>query len=327
MTMMKAVQITKRGGPLELVEMTIPEPQSGQVLLRVEACGVCHGEMVAIEGHHPHMQYPRVPGHEVIGVIEKLGVDVTSWAIGERVGVGWNGGHGEVTGLTMDGGYAEYMVAYADGLARIPTELSSVEAAPLLCAGVTTFGALKNSIARMGDVVAVLGIGGLGHLAIQFAKNAGFYTVAISRGSEKKSLALQLGAHLYIDTEREDPAAVLKSLGGAKVILATAPSGDAISAVFGGLAPGGELITVAGSGEPLHISPVHFLNGKRSMRGWTAGVAKDSEETIRYSVFTGVQPKIEEYPLEDVQVAFDRMMSAKAKFRAVLTMTHGEQTR
>jgi propanol-preferring alcohol dehydrogenase len=318
MAMMKAVQIPSRGGQLELVERPVPTPVEGQVLLRVEACGVCHGEVVAIDGHFPHMQYPRIPGHEVIGVIEQLGTAVTNWQVGQRVGVGWNGGHGQVTGLTMDGGYAEYMVAYEDGLALIPGGLSALEAAPLMCAGVTTFGALKNSAAKPGDIVAIQGIGGLGHLAIQYAKKAGFHTVAVSRGSEKEELARQLGAHLYIDSAQDDAAKTLQAMGGAKVILATAPNGKAISSLFDGLGPNGELIIVAGSGDPMDLSPAQFLNGRRTIRGWTSGQAKDSEETIRFSVLTDVRPMIETYPLERVGEAFERMMQASARFRAVL---------
>ncbi|WP_284286372.1 alcohol dehydrogenase catalytic domain-containing protein [Alicyclobacillus fastidiosus] len=210
---MKAVQISKRNGPLELVERNIPEPGRGQVRIRVEACGVCHGEVVALEGHHPDMQYPRIPGHEVIGVIDQIGDDVHGWSQGERVGVGWNGGHDETTGLTLDGGYAQYMIAYADGLARIPEGLSAVDAAPLMCAGVTTFGALKHSSARAGDLVVIQGIGGLGHLAIQYARKAGFHTVAVSRGRDKEELALKLGAHRYIDAQSEDAAKVLQEMG------------------------------------------------------------------------------------------------------------------
>lgn len=321
MAKMRAVQIPYRGGPLELVEREIPEPGSGQVRIRVEACGVCHGEVVAIEGHHPAMNYPRIPGHEVIGVIEKLGPNVEGWHPGQRVGVGWNGGHNQVTGLTIDGGYADYMLAYADGLAHVPDGLSITEAAPLMCAGVTTFGALKNSKARPGNTVVIQGIGGLGHLAIQYARKSGFRTVAVSRGEDKKALALELGAHVYIDAVSENPSQVLKEMGGAKVILATAPNGKAISELFHGLGESGELIVVAGSGEVLDLSPVQFLNGRKTLRGWTAGHAKDSEETIHFSVLTDIHPIVETYPLEEAQEAFDRMMSAKARFRAVLTMT------
>ncbi|WP_326492937.1 alcohol dehydrogenase [Alicyclobacillus fastidiosus] len=317
---MKAVQISKRNGPLELVERNIPEPGRGQVRIRVEACGVCHGEVVALEGHHPDMQYPRIPGHEVIGVIDQIGDDVHGWSQGERVGVGWNGGHDETTGLTLDGGYAQYMIAYADGLARIPEGLSAVDAAPLMCAGVTTFGALKHSSARAGDLVVIQGIGGLGHLAIQYARKAGFHTVAVSRGRDKEELALKLGAHRYIDAQSEDAAKVLQEMGGAKLILATAPNGQAIADLFNGLGANGEMVVVAGSGDAMPLSPVQLLNGRRSVRGWTAGQAKDSEETISFSVLSDIRPMIETFPLERANEAFERMMSAKVRFRAVLTM-------
>lgn len=302
------------------MEREIPEAGRGQVRIRVEACGVCHGEVVAIEGHFPHMQYPRIPGHEVIGVIDQIGEGVLGFEVGERVGVGWNGGHDQVTGLTMDGGYAEYMVAFADGLARIPDGLSAVDAAPLMCAGVTTFGALRNSAARAGDLVVVQGIGGLGHLAIQYARKAGFHTVAVSRGRDKEALALKLGAHRYIDTLSEDAAKCLQEMGGAKVILATAPNGQAIAQLFDGLGANGEMIVVAGSGDAMPLSPVQMLNGRRAVRGWTAGQAKDSEETIRFSVLTDVRPMIETFPLEQANEAFEKMMSSSVRFRAVLTM-------
>lgn len=320
MATMRAVQIVKRGGPFERVDLPIPEPQTRQVRIRVEACGVCHGEMVAIEGHHPGASYPRVPGHEVIGVIDKLGADVSSWELGARVGVGWAGGHGEVTGLTYDGGYAEYMIANVDGLARVPDGFSAVEAAPLMCAGNTVFTALRSSMAKPGDVVAIGGIGGLGHLAVQFARKAGYKTVAVSRGRDKEALAKELGAHVYIDAKSEDPAEVLKSLGGAKVAIATAPNAVAIKQLFDGLAYGGEMVVVAGSGDSLDISAAALLGGKRTIRGWTAGPAKDSEETIAFSVLTDVRPMIETFPLECAQEAFDKMMSADVRFRAVLTM-------
>jgi alcohol dehydrogenase, propanol-preferring len=320
MAKMRAVQIPHRGGRLELVEKEIPEPGEGQVRIQVRACGVCHGEVVAIEGHHPAMSYPRIPGHEVIGVVEKLGPNVTGWELGQLVGVGWNGGNKQVTGLTIDGGYAEYMVAYAEGLAKVPDGYSVAEAAPLMCAGVTTFGALKNSKARPGDTVVIQGIGGLGHLAVQFAKKAGFRTIAVSRGEDKKALATELGADVYIDAESQNPAQLLKEMGGAKVILATAPNGKAISQLFDGLGEDGEMIVVAGSGDSLDLSPVQFLNGRKTLRGWTAGFAKDSEQTISFSLLTDVHPIIETYPLEKAQEAFDRMMNAQARFRAVLIM-------
>lgn len=320
MAKMRAVQIPHRGGRLELVEKEIPEPGKGQVRIQVKACGVCHGEVVAIEGHHPEMGYPRIPGHEVIGVVEKLGPNVTGWELGQLVGVGWNGGNKQVTGLTIDGGYAEYMVAFEEGLAKVPDGYSVAEAAPLMCAGVTTFGALKNSKARPGDTVVIQGIGGLGHLAVQFAKKAGFRTIAVSRGEDKKALATELGADVYIDAESQNPAQLLKEMGGAKVILATAPNGKAISQLFDGLGEDGEMIVVAGSGDSLDLSPVQFLNGRKTLRGWTAGFAKDSEQTISFSLLTDVHPIIETYPLEKAQEAFDRMMNAQARFRAVLIM-------
>ncbi len=269
------------------------------------------------------MAYPRIPGHEVIGVIRALGDEVAGWKIGDRVGVGWNGGHGidpEVIGLVLEGGYAEYMVAYANGMAQIPAGISSEEAAPLVCAGVTTFGALKNSAARFGDVVAVQGIGGLGHLAIQYAHHAGFYTMAVSRGQDKKALSLELGAHRYIDADSEDASALLKELGGARVILATASNGKAIADLFDGLGPVGEMVVVAGTGEPMPIAPTQLLNGRRRLRAWTAGQAKDSEDTIQFSIRAGVHPMIETFSLEEAPKAFERMMSSKVRFRAVLTM-------
>lgn len=302
-----------------MVERPIPEPGAGQVRIRVEACGVCHGEMVAIEGHHPQASYPRVPGHEVIGVIEKLGDGVTGWELGTRVGVGWSGGRDEaVTGLTQDGGYAEHMVAFREALVRIPEGLGAIEAAPLMCAGVTTFDALRNAGARMGDVVAIQGVGGLGHLAIQYARKAGFHTIAISRGEQKKALALELGAHLYIDAEREDAAKILQGLGGAKVILATAPNAKAISALVNGLAWEGAIVCVAGEGAPMPISPVQILT-RRTIKGWVASGPKDIQDTVRFSVLADIHPMIETFPLEKAAEALDRMLKADVRFRAVLT--------
>jgi propanol-preferring alcohol dehydrogenase len=317
---MKAIQIPRRGGAFELVERPIPEPRAEQVLLRVEACGVCHGENVAIEGHMPGVQYPRVPGHEVIGIIEKLGPDVSGWKPGQRVGVGWDGGHGQVTGLTVDGGYAEYTVAFADALVTIPDGLGAIEAAPLMCAGVTTFTALKHSKARMGDVVAIQGIGGLGHLAIQYARKAGFRTVAVSRGRQKEALARQLGAHEYIDTDTEDAAKALKALGGAKVVIATAPNAKAIQALVGGLTMDGEVVIVAGSGEKMELSPVQLL-GRLAVRGWVAEGPHDTDATVRFSVLQNIQPLVEVFPLEKATEAYQHMMKADVRFRAVLKMS------
>lgn len=320
MKMMKAMQIPAKGEKMQLVEIPIPRPGMGQVLLRVEACGVCNGDSMTIKGAAP--AYPRIPGHEVIGVIEELGPNSEKWEIGQRVGIGWHGGHdGQVTGLTLDGGYAEYMVAYENGLTSIPDELSALESAPLMCAGETTFSALKNSKARSGDLVAILGIGGLGHLAIQFAKKSGFHTVAISRGSDKEKLARQLGAHHYIDSEKEDPAHALKKLGGAKVILATAPNAKAISSLITGLGPDSELIIVAGSGEQLELSAMDFLKGPNTVRGSFTGQAKEVEATIRFSVLTDVRPMIETFPLEKAEEAFERVINASARFRPVLQIS------
>ncbi|RRJ65126.1 alcohol dehydrogenase [Paenibacillus oralis] len=266
-------------------------------------------------------EYPRIPGHEVVGIVEGLGAGSAKWKIGQRVGIGWHGSHNHVTGLTIDGGYAEYMIAFEDGLISIPDEILSKEAAPLMCAGETTFSALRNSKARPGDLVAISGIGGLGHLAVQFAKKAGFQTVAISRGGDKEKLARKLGAHNYIDSEKEDPAQALKSLGGAKVILATAPNAKVISSLIHGLNPDGELIIVAGSGEPLELSAMDFLKGPHTVRGSFTGQAKEVEAAIHFSVLTDVRPLIEVFPLERASEAYDKMMSAKTRFRAVLSMS------
>jgi propanol-preferring alcohol dehydrogenase len=316
---MKAVQIPRRGGAFEVVERPVPEPKTGQVLIKVEACGVCHGEVVAVEGHWPGgVQYPRIPGHEIIGKIEKLGSGVTDWSAGQRVGVGWSGGgHDQVTGLTVDGGYAEYAVARTEALVSIPDGISSVEAAPLMCAGVTTFTALKHSKARMGDVVAIQGIGGLGHLAIQYARKAGFNTVAISRGKQKEELARKLGAHHYIDGDSEDPGKALVKLGGAQVVIATAPNAKAISSVVGGLTFGGEVVIVAGSGEKLDLSPMQLL-GRHSVRGWVGEGPRDIVETVKFSMLTDVRPMFEAFPLERAANAYQHMLKSDVRFRAVL---------
>lgn len=319
MKMMKAIQIPSKGAKMKLVEIPVPQPGEGQVLLRVEACGVCNGDSMAIQGASP--EYPRIPGHEVIGVVEELGAGSTKWKIGERVGIGWHGGNNHVTGLTMDGGYAEYMVAYEDSLSSIPNELSALEAAPLMCAGETTFSALRNSKARPGDLVAIQGIGGLGHLAVQYAKKAGFRTVAISRGSDKEKLIRQLGAHHYIDSEKEDPAQALQALGGAKVILATAPNAKAISSLINGLGSGSELIIIAGSGEQLELSAMDFLKGPNTVRGSFTGQAKEIKEAVNFSVLTDVRPMIETFPLERAHEAYDKMMAASTRFRAVLNIS------
>jgi len=335
MASMRAVRVAKAGGPLELVETPIPEPGRRQVRIRVQACGVCHSDMLTKEGLFPGIQYPRVPGHEVIGVVDALGPDVASLTVGQRVGVGWNGGYcgtctscrrGEffacqrstlVTGITSDGGYADYLVAAETAVARVPDELQAVDAAPLLCAGVTTFNALRNSGARAGDLVAVHGIGGLGHLGVQFAAKMGFRTVAVARGQDKASLAKELGAWRYVDSEREDPAGALQALGGARLVLATVTNGEAMAAVANGLAPNGTLL-VLGAPESLQTNPVFLISGRRAIKGWYSGLSIDSQDTLAFSVLTGVRSMNEVYPLERAADAYERMMSGKARFRVVI---------
>jgi D-arabinose 1-dehydrogenase-like Zn-dependent alcohol dehydrogenase len=336
MATMRAVQVAKVGGPLELVERPIPEPGRGSVRIRVEACGVCHSDMLVKEGAWPGVSYPRVPGHEVIGTIDAVGPEVTDWSPGQRVGVGWHASHcglcdncrrGDffaclkgpvITGLGLDGGYADYMVAPQQALARVPDELSPVEAAPLMCAGITTYNALRNSGARPGDTVAILGLGGLGHLGVQYAVRMGFRTVGIARGSDKEPLARELGAHHYIDSQAGDPAAQLQKLGGAKVILATVTNGDAMSAAVGGLAANGTFMTLGAAGS-MTVSPQFLLGGKRAIKGWYSGTSIDSQDTLQFSVLTGVRSMNETYALERGAEAYDRMMSGKARFRVVLT--------
>lgn len=317
MVKMKAIQVAAKGEPMRLVEIPVPQPKEGQVLLRVEACGICHGDAKVIEG--AASEYPRIPGHEVVGIVEKLGIGVTKWEIGQRVGIGWHGGHGHTTALSTDGGYAEYMVAYEDGLILIPKEISPEEAAPLLCAGETVFSALKNSKACMGDTVAISGIGGLGHLAVQYAKKAGYRTIAISRGDDKESLVLGLGAHHYINSEKEDVAQRLKDLGGARVIIATAPNTKAINTLINGLCTGGELIIAAVSDEKLDWSPMDFLKNTCTVKGTFTDI-NEMDATIKFSVLTDVRPIIEIFPLEQAKGAFEKMMAAKTHFRAVLKM-------
>lgn len=311
---MRAVQVAAPGEPLRLVEVPIPEPVASQVLIRVEACGVCHGDAMVAQGSAS--SYPRIPGHEVVGVVERCGSGVTGFRPGERVGVGWHGGHDNTTGLTMDGGYAEYMVAYEDGVIALPDDLSSVEAAPLLCAGETVFSALRASSARMGDLVAVSGIGGLGHLAIQYASKAGFEVVAISRGPEKRALAHELGAHHYVDASVEDIAQALQHRGGAQTIIATAPSRAALKPLPGGLRPGGELVIAAVSSEPLDWSAMTFL-APISVKG--TFTSKDMvRSALDFSVLTHVVPMVETFPLDQAPQAFARMMNADVRFRAVI---------
>src|SRR3954452_20253716 len=336
MDIMRVAQVSRPKGRLELVERPVPEPGTGTVRIRVLACGICHSDSITKDGLMPGIQYPRVPGHEVAGVIDAVGPGVLGWEPGQRVGVGWNGGYcgycdpcrrgeffacvrGHITGVTYDGGYGEYMIAPASAVALLPADLPPVEAAPLMCAGLTTFNALRNSGARPGDVVAVLGLGGLGHLGVQYAAKMGFHTVGVARGKDKEPLARRLGASVYIDSQAQDPAAELLKLGGAKVILATATSGDAMSAVQGGVAVNGTLLIV-GAVESMQVSPLSLLMGCRSVKGWYSGTSIDSQDTLAFSVRTGVRSMNETYPLERVSEAYDRMMSGKARFRVVRTI-------
>src|SRR6267378_6666941 len=337
MKRMKAAQISTPRGNWEIVERDIPEPAAGQVRIKVEACGVCHSDMLVKDGLWPGLKYPRIPGHEIAGRVDAVGTGVTDWTIGQRVGVGWHGGHcfrcdpcrrgdfilcqnGKVTGITHDGGYAEYMISPAEAVAAIPDDLPAAEAAPLLCAGITVYNSLRNSGARGGDLVAVQGIGGLGHLGIQYARQMGFRTVGIGRGGDKEPLARKLGAHEYVDTSASAPAQALQKLGGARVILATAPDAKSISALIEGLAPGGKLVIVGAAPDPLSVSPLQVILSRRSIQGWPSGTAKDSEDALQFSALTGVRPMIERYPLEKAAEAYDQMISGRARFRAVLTV-------
>src|SRR6266567_7728133 len=334
---MKVAQISKPGGDFELVEREIPEPGRGQVRVKVEACGICHSDFVVKDGLWPGLQYPRVPGHEVAGRVHAVGDGVTNWKSGQRVGVGWHGGHDfvceqcrrgvftmcvnrKVTGIDFDGGYAEYMIAPAAALAAIPDELPAEDAGPFMCAGVTVYNALRSSGAQSGDVVAVQGIGGLGHLGIQYARQMGFETVAVGRGRDKEALARKLGAHHYIDSDTGDAAAELQKLGGARVILATAPNAKAISALVDGLSPNGKLLVPAAPNEPLAVSMMPLIAGRRLVAGWYSGTAKDSQDTLEFSALAGVHPMIEKYPLGRVAEAYEQMHSGKARFRVVLSM-------
>jgi len=337
MPKMRAAQITRPNGPFEIVEREIPSPGPGQVRVKVQACGICHSDSLVKDGHWPGLQYPRVPGHEVVGLVDAVGAGVPQWQPGQRVGVGWHGGHCghcdncrsgnffactvalQITGISFDGGYADYLVAPAIALALVPDELPSVDAAPLMCAGITTYNALRNSGARAGDVVAVLGLGGLGHLGVQYAAKMGFKTVAIARGVDKEPLARKLGAVLYLDSQAQDPAAELQKLGGAKVILATVTNGDAMSAVQGGLGINGTLMVI-GAAPSMQISPLLLIGGRRSVKGWYSGTAADSQDTLAFSVLAGVRSLNEVYPLDRVTEAYERMMSGRARFRVVLTL-------
>ena len=342
MSKMRVAHVARPKGPLEVVEREIPEPGAGQVRIKIEACGVCHSDAMTKEGLWPGIQYPRVPGHEIAGVIESMGAAVAGWKEGQRVGVGWHGGHcgycdscrrgdfvtcqvaPQVPGIAYDGGYAEYMIAPAGTLALIPDELSAVEAAPLMCAGVTTYNSLRHSGARPGDLVAILGIGGLGHLGVQFAAKMGFKTVAIARGMDKEPLAKKLGASSYVDSKTQDPAAELLKLGGAKVVLATVTSADAMSATLGGLGVNGKLIILGAAAEPLQVAAIPLILGRRSILGWPSGSSIDSQDTLTFSLLTGVRAMTELFPLERAAEAYEHMMSGKARFRAVLSMTNTE---
>ena len=333
---MRRVRVSRAGGPFEIIEDKIPEPGAGSVLIKVQACGICHSDTIAKEGIMP-VQYPRTPGHEVVGIVHAVGAGVAQWHAGQRVGVGWHGGHcgycdacrrGNffacqtetlITGLTHDGGYAEYMVARSEALALVPPDLPAEDTAPLMCAGVTTYNCLRNADARAGDLVAILGLGGLGHLGVQFAAKMGFRTIAIARGQDKASLARELGAVQYIDSQAQDPAAELKKLGGAKVILATVTNAEAMQAVQGGLAVNGTMMII-GAVPALQVPPLQMLSGRQSVKGWYSGTSIDSQDTLSFSVLTGVRSRNEVFPLEQVSEAYDRMMSGKARFRVVLKM-------
>ena len=338
MSKMRAAQVSEANGPFELVERDIPEPGPGQVRVRVEACGICHSDAFVKTGGFPGLELPRVPGHEVAGRIDAVGEGVTSWQAGQRVGVGWHGGHcgqcrscrrgdfvtcanQQIAGISYDGGYADYMLAPQEALAAVPEELDAVHAAPLLCAGITTFNALRHSGAGPGDVVGIQGVGGLGHLAIQYARHMGFHTVALSGGDDKRELARELGAQDYVDTSRQDAVEFLQQLGGARVILSTAPNAGLMSSVIDGLGVDGKLLLVGATPDAIEVSPFQLLMARRSVSGWPSGTPSDSEDTMSFSARTGSQARIETYPLEDVENAYRRMIDNKARFRVVLTMT------
>ena len=334
---MKAAQVPKPGAEFQIVEREIPTPGVGQVRIKVLACGVCHSDLFTKEGAYPGIEYPRVPGHEVVGTIDEVGSGAPQWKKGQRVGVGWHGGHDgtcrecrrgdfgncrnlQVPGISYDGGYQEYMLAPVEALVPVPDSLGDAEAAPLLCAGITTFNALRHSGALPGDLVAVQGIGGLGHLGIQFASKFGYKVAAIGRGPETAPLARKLGAGLYIDSQATNPAEVLQSLGGATVILATAPSAKAMTALIDGLGPNGKLMVIGASLDPIEVTPAQLISGSRTIQGWASGTPADSEDTLGFAELSGVRPMIERYPLERAAEAYARMLSGKAEFRVVLTM-------
>jgi D-arabinose 1-dehydrogenase-like Zn-dependent alcohol dehydrogenase len=333
---MRSVQVSKPRAPFEIVERDIPEPGVRQVRIKVQACGICHSDSLTKEGLFPGIEYPRVPGHEIAGVIDAVGRDVIEWKAGQRAAVGWHGGHcghcescrrgdfitcsyAQIPGISYDGGYADYMIAPTEALAIIPDELSATEAAPLMCAGITTYNALRNSGARVGDIVAILGIGGLGHLGVQFAAKMGFRTIAIARGKDEEELVKKLGARLYIDNRSQNAVEELNKLGGAKVILATVPSGKAMSEILGGLAVNGKLVIIGASDQPIEVPPFLFIQGRRSLVGWPSGTSIDSQDTLSFSVLSGVRSMNEVFPLERAAEAYELMMNGKARFRCVLT--------
>lgn len=334
---MKVAQVPAPGADFQIVEREIPDPGASQVRIKVQACGVCHSDVLTKDGSWPGIEFPRVPGHEVVGVIDEVGTGVSVWTKGQRVGVGWHGGHDgtcllcrrgdfincrnmKIPGISYDGGYQEYMVAPVEALVAIPESLNDTEAAPLLCAGVTTFNALRHSGASPGDLVAVLGIGGLGHLGVQFANKFGYMVAAIGRGPENAAMAKKLGASLYIDSRATNAAEELQKLGGAQVILATAPSSKAMSEVVDGLGPNGKLMVIGADFAPIEVTPLQLIGGTRTIQGWASGTPVDSEDTLRFAELTGVRPMIETYPLEKAAEAYARMMSGDAQFRVVLTM-------
>jgi D-arabinose 1-dehydrogenase-like Zn-dependent alcohol dehydrogenase len=334
---MKSVQAKGSEGILEIVEREIPEPAAGQVRIKVQACGVCHSDAFVVEGSWPGIAYPRVPGHEVAGIVDAVGSDVIEWRVGQRVGVGWHGGHDgtcrecrrgdfrncqnqKIPGISYDGGYQQYMVAPAEALVLIPDSLSDIDAAPLLCAGITTYNALRHAGALPGELVAIQGIGGLGHLGIQFANKFGFRVAAIGRGSKNESLARQLGADVYIDGKAKNAAEELQRLGGAKVIMATAPDSKAMSQLIGGLGPNGKLLVIGATFDPIEVAPVQLIVGSKAIDGCYAGTPADMEDTLRFAELRNVRAMIETYPLEKAAEAYARMMSGKAEFRVVLTM-------
>lgn len=340
MSRMRAVQVSSANGPFELVSRDIPTPGPRQVRIKVQACGVCHSDSFTKMGAFPGLKFPRVPGHEVVGLLDAVGPEVPEWKVGARVGVGWHGGHcghcascrrgdfitcttGQIPGISYDGGYAEFMIAPFEAMAAVPQELSFAEAAPLLCAGITTFNALRHAGAVPGDLVAVLGIGGLGHLGVQFAAKMGYHTVAIARGKDKEALARQLGAHHYIDSTSQNVAQEMTKLGGARVILATVTDAKSMSDAVGGLGIDGKLMVVGASMQPIEVSPLALIGARRSISGWPSGTAVDSEDTMDFSVLSNIRPLIETFPLERAAEGYDRMMSGKARFRVVLTTGNG----